>query len=183
MNFNKGNYCLFDAKQLMLETPLKSEKTIFRQINRLSKNRILNSMNLQIILSGLVFSLNAFTVFGQKMEDLKDVKVTDSIYTFVDEDASFPGGQTELLKFIRENLVYPSNYVEMDCDGRIIVKFVVGKNGECWGFEILRGIIGCPEFDRSAFQMLKKMPKWIPAKINGNAVDSRYVVPIIIDFD
>jgi protein TonB len=117
------------------------------------------------------------------MEDRKDVRVTDSIYTLVDEDASFPGGQTELLKFIRENLVYPSNYVEMDCDGRIIVKFVVGKNGECKDFEILRGIIGCPEFDRSAFQMLKKMPKWIPAKINGNAVDSRYVVPIIIDFD
>jgi protein TonB len=117
------------------------------------------------------------------MEDLKDVKVTDSIYTFVDEDASFPGGQTEFLKFIRENLVYPSVDAEINCAGKIIVKFVVRKNGECRDFEILRGIRGCPEFDRSAFQMLKKMPKWIPAKIYGNAVDSRYVVPIIIDFD
>jgi protein TonB len=136
--------------------------------------------SLQIAL--LICSLNAFVVFCQKMEDRKDVRVTDSIYTLVEEDASFPGGQTEFLKFMRENLVYPPIYAEIDCVGRIIVKFVVGKNGECRDFEILRGISGCPEFDKSAFQMLKKMPKWIPAKINGNAVDSRYVVPINIDF-
>lgn len=137
--------------------------------------------SLQIAL--LICSLNAFLGFCQKMEDRKDVKVTDSIYTVVDEDAIFPGGQTEFLKFIRENFVYPSVDAETDCVGRIIVKFVVGKNGECRDFEILRGIRGCPEFDRSAFQMLKKMPIWIPAKINGKDVESRYVVPINIDFD
>jgi hypothetical protein len=55
--------------------------------------------SLQIAL--LICSLNAFVGFCQKMEDRKDVRVTDSIYTLVEEDASFPGGQTEFLKFIR----------------------------------------------------------------------------------
>lgn len=118
--------------------------------------------------------------FSQKMEELSDVKITDSIYTIVDEEAEFSGGNVYLLKFIQENLVYPEGYGDIDVVGKIYVKFVVSKTGICSDFQILRGMKDS-KLERSVIEMLKKMPVWKPAKINGKEVDSYYILPVYID--
>ena len=118
--------------------------------------------------------------FSQKMEELSDVKITDSIYTIVDKEAEFPGGNVYLLKFIQENLVYPEGYGDIDVVGKIYVKFVVSKTGICSDFQILRGMKDS-KLERSVIEMLKKMPVWKPAKMNGKEVDSYYILPVYID--
>lgn len=118
--------------------------------------------------------------FSQKMEELSDVKITDSIYTIVDEEAEFPSGNVYLLKFIQENLVYPEGYGDIDVVGKIYVKFVVSKTGICSDFQILRGMKDS-KLERSVIEMLKKMPVWKPAKMNGKEVDSYYILPVYID--
>jgi protein TonB len=118
--------------------------------------------------------------FSQKMEELSDVKITDSIYTIVEEEAEFPGGNVYLLKFIQENLIYPEEYVNIDVIGKIYVKFVVSKTGICSDFQILRGMQDS-KLERSTIEMLKRMPKWRPAKINGKEVDSYLILPVYIE--
>lgn len=118
--------------------------------------------------------------FSQKMEELSDLKITDSVYNIVDEEAEFPGGNVCLLKFIQENLVYPEGYGDIDVVGKIYVKFVVSKTGICSDFQILRGMKD-PKLERSVIEMLKKMPVWKPAKMNGKEVDSYYILPVYID--
>jgi protein TonB len=116
------------------------------------------------------------------MEELSDVKIKDSIYTIVDEEAEFPGGNVYLLKFIQENLIYPEDYGNIDVTGKIYVKFVVSKTGICTDFQILRGKEDS-KLVRSAIEMLEKMPNWKPAKINGKEVDSYFILPIYIDLE
>lgn len=118
--------------------------------------------------------------FSQKMEELSDLKITDSVYNIVDEEAEFPGGNVYLLKFVQENLVYPEGYGDIDVVGKIYVKFVVSKTGICSDFQILRGMKDS-KLERSVIEMLKKMPVWKPAKMNGKEVDSFYILPIYID--
>jgi protein TonB len=114
------------------------------------------------------------------MEELSDLKITDSVYNIVDEEAEFPGGNVYLLKFIQENLVYPEGYGDIDVVGKIYVKFVVSKTGICRDFQILRGMQDS-KLERSTIEMLKKMPVWNPAKMNGKEVDSYYILPIYIE--
>lgn len=128
----------------------------------------------------LLSAISVHFTFSQKMEELSDVKITDSIYAFVDEEAEFPGGNVYFLKFIQENLVYPEGYGDIDILGKIYVKFIVRKTGHCTDFQILRGI-NDPKLERSVLEMFKKMPLWKPAKTNGKEVDSYYVLPIYID--
>ena len=130
----------------------------------------------------LIFTLNVSNGFCQKMEDLSDVKIIDSIYTIVDEDASFPGGNQALMKFIQENLMFPERYGDIDVVGKIYVSLIVRKDGTCSDFIIKRGISGAPEFDKTALDLMKKMPKWIPAKVRGKEVDSYYIIPIHFDY-
>ncbi|MFY7668561.1 MAG: energy transducer TonB [Crocinitomicaceae bacterium] len=118
--------------------------------------------------------------FCQKMEELSDLKITDSVYNIVDEEAEFPGGNVYLLKFIQENLVYPEGYGDIDVVGKIYVKFVVSKTGICRDFQILRGMQDS-KLERSTIEMLKKMPVWKPAKMNGKEVDSYYILPVYIE--
>lgn len=121
--------------------------------------------------------------FCQKMEEFSDVKIVDSIYTIVDEDAEFPGGFSEFLKFLRTNFVYPSEYSEICFQGKLIVKFVIRKDGTCTDFRVLRGIPGGPQFDKSTLDLMKKMPNWKPARINGKEVDSYFILPVTIHFE
>lgn len=131
----------------------------------------------------LFIAISVDFTFSQKMEELSDVKITDSIYTIVDEEAEFPGGNVYFLKFIQENLVYPEGYGDIDVVGKIYVKFVVSKTGTCTDFRILRGIPGGPHFEKATLDLMKKMPNWKPAKMNGKEVDSYFILPISIHFD
>jgi TonB family protein len=128
------------------------------------------------------FLINSNFGISQKMEDFSDVKIVDSIYTILDEEAEFPGGTVALVKFIQENLIYPEGYSDIDVIGKIYVKFVVSKTGLCTDFQILRGIKD-PKLERTVIDMLKKMPSWKPAKIDGKDVDSYYLIPVHIDYE
>jgi hypothetical protein len=130
----------------------------------------------------LFSAVTADSAYGQKMEEFSDLRITDSIYTVVDEEAEFPGGSVHLLKFIQEQFIFPEGYGDIDIFGKIYVKFIVAKTGHCTDFQILRGIED-PKLERSAIEMLMKMPVWKPAKINGKEVDSYFILPISIHID
>lgn len=101
----------------------------------------------------------------------------DEIFDFVEQMAEFPGGEDALMKYLGQNIKYPKAAREHDIKGRVFVEFIVQKDGSIYGIKILRGIgYGC---DEEVVRVVKAMPKWIPAKMNGKPVAMRYKLPVM----
>ncbi|MGV3610581.1 MAG: energy transducer TonB [Fluviicola sp.] len=101
------------------------------------------------------------------------------IYQYVDTSASFPGGMQEMLKYLREHIVYPSSAKEEGISGKVYLRFVVSDTGRISDVEILRGIPDCPECDQEALRVVKAMPRWIPGKMGTKSVNMYFTLPII----
>lgn len=98
------------------------------------------------------------------------------IFTVVEEMPKFPGGDSELLKFIAKSIKYPVIAQENGIQGRVICAFVVNRDGGVVDAEVLRGVD--PSLDKEALRVIGTMPKWTPGKQRGKAVRVKYTVPI-----
>lgn len=102
---------------------------------------------------------------------------SNTIYLYPDIEATFPGGNTELQRFISKNINYPEAEIT-DFNGKIYIEFVVERSGKVSNVQIVRG--GGLEFDKMATELIRKMPNWNPALINGKPVRSKVRLPIFI---
>ena len=93
----------------------------------------------------------------------------------VDQQPSFPGGTNALNTFIVSNLKYPVFAQEKGIQGRVVVKFIVEKDGSISNVEVDRSVY--PSLDNEAMRVVKAMPKWIPGQINGKAVKVKWSFP------
>lgn len=101
----------------------------------------------------------------------------EEIFVAVEQQAEFPGGQAALMKWLSTNVRYPESAQQNDVQGRVIVKFVVEKDGSIGAATILKGVD--KDLDREALRVVKKMPKWQPGKNNGVAVRSYFNLPVV----
>jgi protein TonB len=109
-----------------------------------------------------------------------DTKVTEEdpnkIFTAVEESPLFPGGMDAFYKFLGKNIRYPAVARENNTQGRVIVQFVVEKDGSLTDIKVVRGIgDGC---DDEAVRVLKMSPKWKAGIQNGRPVRVEYTVPV-----
>lgn len=95
----------------------------------------------------------------------------------VEQMPRFPGGDTELMKFLANNLKYPAVAAENDIQGRVVIRFVVGKDGSVSDITVLRPLD--PSCDREAVRVIKSMPKWIAGMQNGRNVPVYYTLPVL----
>ena len=100
----------------------------------------------------------------------------EEIFVAVEQPAEFPGGQAALMKWLSNNIRYPEAAQQNDIQGRVVVKFVVEKDGSVGHAEIARGVD--KDLDREALRVVNKMPKWQPGKNNGVAVRSYFNLPV-----
>lgn len=100
----------------------------------------------------------------------------DRIHDIVEQNASFPGGEEACLKWLSENLKYPSICREQGVQGRVTVQFVVNRDGTIVDVEILRS----PDenLSKEAERVVKAMPKWQPARQGNKTVRSRFRLPV-----
>ena len=110
----------------------------------------------------------------KKDDNLND---KDSIVTFSEEEAQFPGGNVAMANYISTNMKYPVEAMKKKVEGRVIVAFVVTKTGELSDIKILKGVD--PYVDKEALRLISEMPKWRPAQLNGRSVNQRKSIPII----
>lgn len=118
-------------------------------------------------------------VTNEKEPEKTEVKAP-TVYTFVDEEAFFPGGYGAMTAFIQKKLVYPQTASDNGIQGTVYVQFIVSADGSISNATVQRGIPGCPECDREAVRVVKSMPDWKPGKINGNSVSQYYSLPITL---
>ena len=97
----------------------------------------------------------------------------DKVFDVVENMPEFNGGMGALMQYLSDNIRYPE---EKDIQGRVIVRFVVGKDGSISNAQVVKSVH--PSFDAEALRIINNMPKWIPGTQNGKPVNVKYVVPI-----
>ena len=100
----------------------------------------------------------------------------EEIFVAVEQQPEFPGGTAALMKWLESNVRYPQMALENGISGRVIVKFVVEKDGSVSGVTLVRGVD--KDLDREAIRVVKSMPKWQPGKNNGQAVRCYFNLPV-----
>ena len=142
----------------------------------------------------------------QEIPTIQNAIHDDPIFEVVEEPAQYPGGQAALMQYLAQNIRYPKISAENGVQGRVLVQFVVEKDGSLSNFAVVKksgdtitknaqsGItvnalgsateeskVPQEAFDAlnaEAVRVLREMPKWIPAKQRGQEVRMRYTLPI-----
>lgn len=98
------------------------------------------------------------------------------VYDVVEQMPSFPGGISGLRTYLNQNIRYPAEAQENCVQGRVIVRFVVEKDGHISDVTVLRSVD--PSLDKEAVRVIRNMPRWTPGKQGGEPVRVRYNVPV-----
>ena len=102
----------------------------------------------------------------------------EKVFQVVEVQPEFPGGQQEMMKYLRSTLKYPEAAKAAGVEGKAFVQFVVKADGSISDVEIMRSS-GNESLDAEALRVVKAMPKWMPAMNKGKAVNVKFVLPIV----
>ena len=129
----------------------------------------------------------------------KDTEPEIKVFASVEQSASFPGGDRACLTFIEENMRVPELATTYGVKARVIITFLVGKTGELSNIKVIRNNMTCDstlisqlseteqtqikeqltqQLSDEAVRIVSIMPRWRPAKINGETQEQRYILPI-----
>ncbi len=99
------------------------------------------------------------------------------VYDITETLPQFPGGQGVMMKYLAANIKYPASAVKAKKQGRVIVSFVIQKDGSVTNARIVRSVD--PELDAEALRIVKAMPNWTPGTQDGKPVNVRYTIPVV----
>ena len=102
-------------------------------------------------------------------------KTASRVFDVVEVMPSFPGGDVAMMDFVMKNMKYPVDAEKKKVQGRVLVQFVVAKDGMLKDIRVARSVY--PSLDEEALRVVKSMPKWIPGKQNGKPVNVKYMMP------
>lgn len=100
-----------------------------------------------------------------------------TIFEVVEKQPEFPGGQSALMQFLSKNIKYPQIAAENGVQGRVIVQFVVNKDGSIVDAKVARGVD--PYLDKEALRVVNSMPKWKPGEQRNKPVRTRFTLPVM----
>ena len=100
----------------------------------------------------------------------------NKVFQSVEQMPQFPGGDVELMKYINSHIKYPTMAMENNIQGRVVVQFVVTKNGSIGEVKVLRS--RDKDLDAEAVRVVKSLPNFIPGKMNGQPVNVWYTLPV-----
>jgi len=103
------------------------------------------------------------------------------VFDVVETMPEFPGGAPKLFEYLSQNIRYPKDAMEADIQGRVIVTFVVGKDGSISDARVVKSVN--PSLDEEALRVINAMPNWTPGTQSGKAVNVKYTVPISFRLD
>ncbi len=98
-----------------------------------------------------------------------------------DIEPKFKGGEVERVRYIQEHFVISDAAVELGCEGRVYVTFVVNKDGSISDVSLLRGV--CDELDKEALRITRNMPDWNPGEQQGRKVKCRFEMGITVSIE
>lgn len=108
-------------------------------------------------------------------EEWFEGEVSDELITPIEEEPSFPGGTEAMYRYLEQNIQMPNN--DSEVSGTVVVRFIVESDGSITDVRLLRDIGG--GYGKEAVRVVKSMPRWIPGKVQGKAVRSEFMLPIV----
>ncbi|MDD2575909.1 MAG: energy transducer TonB [Bacteroidales bacterium] len=133
-------------------------------------NKLLKPLSLFAMLV-MVFAFSLNVNAQEKKSDNSDV-----VFTVVENEAEFPGGVEAMNRFMAENIKYPTLAKQKNIEGKVIISFIVEKNGTLSDIRTIKDIgEGCGD---EGLRIVKLMPKWKPAKQKGQPVRQQFLLPI-----
>ena len=118
----------------------------------------------------------ALLAFANPKTEAAPVSGDNKVYETVEQMPEFPGGMEEMMKFLQRNIQYPANAAKNEVEGRVILQFVVEKDGQIGEVKVARSVD--PELDAEAMRVVKSMPNFIPGRQDGKPVAVLYTIPI-----
>lgn len=109
-------------------------------------------------------------------EESEENTATDDIYQVVEEQPLFPGGMDKMAEFLQANIKYPALCKKEGIQGRVVVQFVVNKDGSICDAKVVKS--AHPQLDAEGIRVISSMPRWIPGKQKGKNVRVRYTLPV-----
>ena len=132
------------------------------------------------LLSFILFSVLSVTAqsntYYKNVIDSSKTSECDNIFTYVEEMPQYPGGESEMTKFIEENVHYPKAALDSGIQGSVYVRFIVSDIGVINHVEVLRGFDDACSVE--AVRVVKSMPLWKAGKQSGKFVCVYYTLPI-----
>ena len=110
-------------------------------------------------------------------EEKTAATAANEVYTTVEKKPQFPGGEAAMMKYVGENIRYPENAFKNKVQGRVIVQFVVQKDGKVGEVKILRGTD--EELNNEAVRVIKSLPAFTPGEMDGKPVSVWYTFPVM----
>lgn len=110
------------------------------------------------------------------VEEKKPEPVKEEVFKAVEQMPTFPGGEAALMKYLREHINYPTVAMENNVQGKVIVQFVVTKTGKVGEVKVVRSVDR--DLDKEAVRVCKSLPDFIPGRMNGQAVNVWYTLPV-----
>ena len=108
-------------------------------------------------------------------------EVPQDIFDVVEVMPQFPGGAPKLFEYLSQNIRYPKEAMESNTQGRVIVSFVVCKDGSICDAKVVKSV--SPALDAEGLRVISSMPNWTPGTQSGKAVNVKYTVPISFRLD
>ncbi|MDD2474336.1 MAG: TonB family protein [Dysgonamonadaceae bacterium] len=117
----------------------------------------------------------------QEQDPVKKESKSDEIFVVVEKQPSFKGNVKAMMEFIEKEMKYPVIAKENGIQGRVIVNYIIEKDGSLSDVQIVRGVD--PSLDKEAIRIIEAMPKWNPGLQRDERVRVRYTLPISFKLD
>lgn len=162
----------FTAPEIKKDEEVKPEDELKSQDDLAKTNTAIGSFDVKGNDEAEGEVLKAKEVIAEEKPKEEETKVFD----VVEQMPQFPGGQQALFEYLSKNIKYPVIAEENGVQGRVIVTFVVERDGSITDVKVVKSVD--PSLDKEAQRVVKAMPHWIPGKQNGSAVRVKYTVPV-----
>ena len=120
------------------------------------------------------------TVQKSKIEKIQSTisSTPDSagVYDVIEKMPEYPGGEQALIEFLSNNIKYPVTAQDKGIQGRVIIGFIIDKEGKVKQATVLRGVDA--ELDKEALRVVNLLENWVPGEQKGEKVSVRYTLPI-----
>ena len=134
-----------------------------------------NSFGYDPNISSVIPSKTSSMSLQKVVDNTSSSKNSSKTFDVVDNMPSYPGGRAAMMAFLSSNMNYPATAKENNVQGRVIIGFVVEKDGSISDAKVLRSVD--PALDQEALRLVYSMPKWKPGTMDGKPVRVRYSVP------
>ena len=162
----------FTAPEIKKDDEVKPEDELKSQDDLAKTNTAIGSFDVKGNDEAEGEVLKAKEVIADEKPKEEETKVFD----VVEQMPSFPGGPQALMEYLSKNIKYPVIAEENGVQGRVVVTFVVERDGSITDVKVVKSVD--PSLDKEAQRVVKAMPHWIPGKQNGAAVRVKYTVPV-----